>query len=88
MIRTIENAGRLLRVARILARHDALFPLEVFGVAPVIVVLANMASTKNAEGRPGQRLARALNEAGPSFIKMGQALSTRADILGEELVNP
>ena len=85
MIRTIENAGRLLRVARILARHDALFPLEAFGVAPVIVVLANMVSTKDAEGRPGQRLARALNEAGPSFIKMGQALSTRADILGEEL---
>ena len=85
MIRTIENAGRLLRVARILARHDALFPLEMFGVAPVIVVLANMISTKNAEGRPGQRLARALNEAGPSFIKMGQVLATRSDLLGEEL---
>ena len=85
MIRTIENAGRLLRVARILARHDALFPLEVFGVAPVIVVLANMVSTKDAEGRPGQRLARALNEAGPSFIKMGQVLATRSDLLGEEL---
>ncbi len=85
MIRTIENAGRLLRVARILARHDALFPLEVFGVAPVIVLLTNMVSTKNAEGRPGQRLARALNEAGPSFIKMGQVLATRSDLLGEEL---
>ena len=85
MIRTIGNAGRLLRVARILARHDALFPLEAFGVAPVIVVLANMVSTKDAEGRPGQRLARALNEAGPSFIKMGQVLATRSDLLGEEL---
>ena len=38
-----------------------------------------------SQGRPGQRLARALNQAGPSFIKLGQALSTRADILGDEL---
>ncbi len=32
-------------------------------------------------------MARALTEAGPSFIKLGQALSTRTDLLGEELTN-
>ncbi len=79
------NGGHLLRVARILARHDALFPLEIIGVAPGIVALAKLISKRDAEGRPGQRLARALNEAGPSFIKMGQALATRSDLLGEEL---
>jgi ubiquinone biosynthesis protein len=35
--------------------------------------------------RPGQRLAAAFNELGPSFVKLGQLLSTRADLLGEEL---
>ncbi|MBT6094293.1 MAG: 2-polyprenylphenol 6-hydroxylase [Rhodospirillaceae bacterium] len=85
MFRVLKNAGHLLRIARILARHDALFPLEGFGVAPAIVGLAKLISKRNAEGRPGQRLARALNEAGPSFIKMGQALATRSDLLGEEL---
>lgn len=35
--------------------------------------------------RPGQRLAAALEELGPSFIKLGQLLSTRADLLGEEI---
>ena len=35
--------------------------------------------------RLGQRLAAAFEELGPSFIKLGQLLSTRADLLGEEL---
>ncbi len=35
--------------------------------------------------RPGQRLAAALVEMGPSFIKLGQLLSTRADLFGEEI---
>src|SRR5690349_1019780 len=33
--------------------------------------------------RPGERLAAALTEMGPSFIKLGQLLATRADLLGE-----
>lgn len=35
--------------------------------------------------RPGRRLAAAFEELGPSFVKLGQLLSTRADLLGEEL---
>ena len=49
------------------------------------MLAARLLSQRHAEGRPGQRLARALEEAGPSFIKLGQALSTRSDILGEEM---
>jgi len=85
MLDAYGNIGRLLAIARILARHDALFALEYFNVAPIVVALARMISKRNVEGRPGERLARALNEAGPSFIKLGQALSTRSDLLGEEL---
>jgi len=85
MLRTIGNLRRLITVARILARHDALFPLADLGVAPTITALAGLVSRKNVDGRPGERLARALTEAGPSFIKLGQALSTRSDLLGEEM---
>jgi len=87
VIGAVRNIGRLLAIARILARHDALFALEYFGVTPAIVTLARLVSKRHAAGRPGQRLARALNEAGPSFIKLGQALSTRSDLLGEELAH-
>ncbi|MCA1941847.1 MAG: 2-polyprenylphenol 6-hydroxylase [Caenispirillum bisanense] len=85
MIRTVKNLDRLFEIARVLARHDALFPLESIGVAREIAALAKLVSRRNVEGRPGQRLARALRELGPSFIKLGQALSTRPDLMGEEV---
>lgn len=85
MNRSFRNIARLLRVARILARHDALFLLEKLEVAPAVTFIAKLLARRNVPGRPGQRLARAFTEAGPSFIKLGQALSTRSDLLGEEL---
>ena len=80
---TIKNIGRLFNIARILARHDALMLLDRLEVGGPLVILARLFSRK-CEGRPGQRLAAALQETGPSFIKLGQALSTRSDLLGEE----
>lgn len=74
-----------MTIARVLARHDALFPLEKLGVAKPVVWLAKAVSRRNVPGRPGQKLASAFVELGPSFIKLGQALSTRADLLGEEV---
>ncbi len=85
MIRSVRNILRLLAIARTLARHDALFLLETLGVAPTVVLAARLISRRREAGRPGERLARAFQEAGPSFIKLGQALSTRSDLLGETL---
>ena len=33
---SLGNLSRLFSIARLLARHDALFPLEDLGVAPAI----------------------------------------------------
>ena len=33
----------------------------------------------------GIRISSALNELGPSFIKLGQLISTRPDIIGNEI---
>ncbi len=85
MFRPIRTLFRLLAIARTLARHDALAALEVLKVAPGLVWLARLGSGRDVAGRPGQKLARALTELGPTFIKLGQFLSTRADLLGEEL---
>ena len=37
MLRALRNFWRLLRLALSLARHDALFPLEIIGIAPAVV---------------------------------------------------
>ena len=85
MLRPLRSLLRLLVIARTLARHDVLGALEELRVAPGILWLARRVYRRRAEGRPGQKLARALNALGPSFIKLGQFLSTRADLLGEQL---
>src|SRR5215475_11030853 len=85
MFRAIRNFWRLLRLALSLARHNALFPLEIIGIAPALVVWARLFARRGDARRPGERLAAALQEMGPSFIKLGQALSTRADLLSADV---
>jgi ubiquinone biosynthesis protein len=85
MFRAMRNSWRLLRVTLSFARHDALFPLETLGIAPPLIAWARLFAVRRDSRRPGERLAAALQEMGPSFIKLGQALSTRADLLSEEV---
>src|SRR5690349_10382554 len=85
MLRALRNTWRLLRVALSFARHDALFPLETLGIAPALIAWARLVAVRRDSRRPGERLAAALQEMGPSFIKLGQALSTRADLFSEEV---
>src|SRR3546814_10806552 len=42
MLRTLIHLWRLLGIVRTLARHDALFPFEDYGVAPGLVRIAKL----------------------------------------------
>src|SRR5262249_50657288 len=57
----------------------------ILGIAPALMAWARLFRTRRDARRPGERLAAALQEMGPSFIKLGQALSTRADLLSESV---
>ncbi len=89
MFRTLRNLRRLFAIARTLARHDALFPLDRLDLAPplrfLVHILLPRPNPDLAGMRPGERLALALHALGPSFIKLGQALSVRADVVGEDI---
>ncbi len=86
----LDFARHVLRLGRIgwtLARHDALWPLELAQGLETAAMLARLVSWKRPERRRGERLAAALQALGPTFVKFGQALSTRADLLGEEVAD-
>ena len=81
-----RNIGRLITIARVFARYDVIAPLIELGLVPPWLGPAHWFAGRNRDGlRPGERLSRAARELGPAFIKMGQALATRADLVGEEI---
>jgi ubiquinone biosynthesis protein len=80
---------RLIGAGWTLVRNDALLPRELDALYSSGVRLASralrvFAGRQARVGRPGERLARSLERLGPVAIKLGQLLSTRADIFGRQ----
>ncbi|MGQ9368150.1 2-polyprenylphenol 6-hydroxylase [Azospirillum sp. ST 5-10] len=84
MIRTARTLLRMVVIARTLARHNAL-PESLADASPGLALIWRVTARRDTAGRTGQRLAAALRELGPSFIKLGQMLSTRSDLVGEQM---
>ena len=85
----LGSFARLVGVAWVLARADALIPKEIEPLLPGRAILVGrilrlVAGPQARRGRPGERLAVALERLGPVSIKLGQVLSTRADIFGQD----
>jgi len=91
MFRTLRNLSRLAGIALTLARYDALLPLAQIKftgpLAASLDLLVRLLRLKHDTSmlRLGERLAQAFTELGPSFIKFGQSLATRADLIGEDI---
>ncbi len=80
-VRLIGAGWRLVRADALLPREiDAFLPGGVLVVARTLRLFSGRASRA---GRPGERLAHVLEGLGPAAIKLGQLLSTRADIFGD-----
>jgi len=98
MLASLRHIARLLRTACVLAHYDALVPKELADQLPatirfaaaiakwVPIKLDDKTNAKSDEAL-GQRLAAALTSLGPTYIKLGQFLATRPDIIGETLAD-
>lgn len=87
MLKVLADYGRLLRAGTALARHDVILPGEYHSRLPFPAKLAGKTLRifgGGAKGRPGLRLATALEKLGPAYIKLGQFLATRPDVFGVE----
>ena len=90
----INNFFFLLKIIRIFKAHDI---LRLIGqnvryriIYTIITQLFSIGVSKNKElvnDSDGVRIAKALNELGPSFVKLGQLISTRPDIVGNTIAD-
>ncbi|HTQ14762.1 MAG TPA: 2-polyprenylphenol 6-hydroxylase [Rhizomicrobium sp.] len=91
MIRTLSSLRRLHHAAHVLARHDALVPREYLAAMPFSARVARrLLGTRergDATSPPGKRLALALESLGPAYVKLGQVLATRPDLVGADVAN-
>lgn len=87
MLSAISDYLRLMRAGISLARHDVFLPSEYSSRVPLPAKLFGQllrGISGGAKGRPGERLAKALEQLGPAYIKLGQFLATRPDVFGVE----
>ena len=84
MLRALPNLLRLARAGFVMAREGALRlgdGIELPASARTLIAIGRLFEKRSArDGAEG--LARALQRLGPSYVKLGQFLATRPDVVG------
>lgn len=88
----LTTAFRLIRIQRVLLRYgldEFVFAMHLFRPLRFFTFMSPSYWMGKRKGPRGERIRRALEDLGPIFVKFGQILSTRQDLLppdiGEEL---
>src|SRR5437762_4527129 len=87
-----RSLGRLSEIAQVMVRHGFGYFLEAHRLSDLLPGrspeerLANLAAVEGASSRRGQHLREVLDELGPTFVKFGQLLSTRPDVVPPDIV--
>jgi ubiquinone biosynthesis protein len=82
--------ARLLQIQRALVRHgldDFVRATHLYRPFRFLVYLSPWTWFQRSSGSRGERLRLALEELGPIFVKFGQALSTRRDLLPPDIAD-
>ena len=82
--RTLKSAGRLRTIVAVFAKHG--FQNIIERVRLGRFVLEKFSEVDSEKYTAAQRMRMAFEELGPTFVKFGQLLATRSDIIPEEFV--
>jgi len=88
MTKVASPLKRLLQIRRVVIKYnlsDLLPTLTVPKAARWIISAGLKSKTTRNDSPRGQRIRLALEELGPVFVKLGQALSTRPDLLPSDI---
>lgn len=85
----MSSSLRAIRIARVLLRHrlESLLEDTVFGKWLWLLKPFTPARSEEANLPRGERLRLALQELGPIFVKFGQILSTRRDLMPPDIAD-
>ncbi len=85
----MSSTLRAIRIARVLLRHrlDSLLEDTAFGKWLWLLKPFTPARSEEANLPRGERLRLALQELGPIFVKFGQILSTRRDLMPPDIAD-
>ncbi len=91
MFKTASHFFHLFFISRVMLRHgldELLFQTHLFkGVQLVRVFSPSFWFKKNTQPSRGERIRKTLEDLGPIFVKFGQILSTRRDLLPDDLAD-
>ncbi|MCA1552662.1 ubiquinone biosynthesis protein UbiB, partial [Bradyrhizobium sp. BRP19] len=83
MISATNHIVRLARAAYVFAREGVFGVVDPALVPPPAQILVKLARLVERRGaKSGPRLSRALTRLGPAYLKLGQFLATRPDVVG------
>jgi ubiquinone biosynthesis protein len=87
---SVRDLGRLAEIAAVLIRHGLGDAVRRFGLADALEKAGHRLHWDHAADLarlpPPVQLRRALEELGPTFVKLGQILAGRTDLLGPEWI--
>ena len=84
----VQQAARLIHINAVLVRHgldEVILGTHVFRPIRFLLYLLPWNWIRRAKSPPAVRIRRALAELGPLFVKFGQILSTRRDLMADDI---
>ena len=83
---TTRNIGRISEIAQVAVKHGFGYFLEAHRLTDLLPWRSKKPFPEGTPFQRGQHLREMLDELGPTFVKFGQLLSTRPDVVPPDIV--